>query len=38
MIIIIVLVVLSDNPAGFTQPVVVSEEKDHYLVVDSYHR
>ncbi|EOB9634046.1 IbrB-like domain-containing protein [Escherichia coli] len=23
---------------GFTQPVVVSEEKDHYLVVDGYHR
>lgn len=23
---------------GFTQPVVVSEEKDHYLVVDGFHR
>jgi len=23
---------------GFTQPVVVSEEKEHYLVVDGYHR
>lgn len=23
---------------GFTQPVVVSEEKNHYLVVDGFHR
>ncbi|HBN3874925.1 TPA: ParB N-terminal domain-containing protein, partial [Escherichia coli O25b:H4-ST131] len=23
---------------GFTQPVVVSEEKEHYLVVDGFHR
>ncbi|CTY37112.1 ParB-like nuclease [Escherichia coli] len=23
---------------GFTQPVVMSEEKEHYLVVDGYHR
>ncbi|WP_141244091.1 ParB/RepB/Spo0J family partition protein, partial [Citrobacter sp. TSA-1] len=23
---------------GFTQPVVVSEEKSHYLVVDGFHR
>ncbi|ATS16791.1 MULTISPECIES: ParB/RepB/Spo0J family partition protein [Enterobacteriaceae] len=23
---------------GFTQPVVVSEERDHYLVVDGFHR
>lgn len=23
---------------GFTQPVVVSNEKDHYLVVDGFHR